>query len=50
MPGKKDCIHVYVGGAEGRITMQKRLILSNLRELYRSFKDKTCSEGNKKSF
>ena len=38
MPGKKDCISVR--GAEGRITMQKRLILSNLRELYRSFKDK----------
>ena len=38
MPGKKDCISVR--GAEGRITMQKRLILSNLQELYRSFKDK----------
>ena len=38
MPGKKDCISVR--GAEGRITMQKRLILSNLRELYHSFKDK----------
>ena len=38
MPGKKDCISVR--GEEGRITMQKRLILSNLQELYRSFKDK----------
>ena len=38
MPGKKDCISVR--GAEGRITIQKRLILSNLRELYRLFKDK----------
>ena len=38
MPGKKDCISVR--GAEGRITKQKRLILSNLRELYHSFKNK----------
>ena len=36
MPGK-DCMSVRK--AEGRITIQKRLILSNLRELYHSFKD-----------
>ena len=36
MPGKKDCISVR--GAGGRITVQKRLILSNL--LYHTFKDK----------
>ena len=38
MPGKKDCISVRK--PEGRVTIQKRLVLTNLRELYRSFKDK----------
>ncbi len=37
MPGKKDCISVRL--AEGRTTVQKRLVLTNLRELYRLFKD-----------
>ena len=38
MPGKKDCVSVRK--SKGRVTIQKRLVLSNLRELYRNFKDK----------
>ena len=38
MPGKKDCVSVQT--PQGRVTMQKRLVLVNLRELYCSYKDK----------
>ena len=37
MPGKKD--FVSVKSEQGRVHVQRRLILSNLRELYRNFKD-----------
>ena len=37
MPGKKD--YVSVRTEEGRVHVQKRLILCNLRELYKMFKD-----------
>ena len=38
MPGKKDCVSVRT--EKERIMVQKRLVLMNLRELYRFFKDK----------
>ena len=38
MPGKKDCVSVR--RPQGRVTMQKRLVLTNLRELHRLFKDR----------
>ena len=38
MPGKKDCISVRK--TEGRVNIQKRLVLSNLKELYCLFKDR----------
>jgi len=37
MPGKKDCISVRVEGK--RVSVQKRLVLCNLKELHRAFKD-----------
>ena len=43
MPGKKD--FVSVRKAEGRVHVQKRLVLCNLRELYRMFKDKYPKES-----
>ncbi|MCG8620797.1 MAG: hypothetical protein MJE68_02195 [Proteobacteria bacterium] len=43
MPGKKD--FVSVRKAEGRVHVQKRLVLCNLRELYRMFKDKYPNES-----
>ena len=42
MPGKKD--FVSVRKAEGRVHVQKRLVLCNLRELYRMFKDRYPNE------
>ena len=38
MPGKKDFVSVRVGA--NRIHVQKRLVLSNLKETYRLFKEK----------
>ena len=38
MPGKKDCVSVRKAG--GRVNIQKRLVLSNLKELYHLFKDR----------
>lgn len=38
MPGKKDCVSVRT--SQGRVTMQKRLVLTNLRELFRLFKER----------
>ena len=38
MPGKKDFMSIK--GAGGRRQIQKRLVLSNLKELYQHFKDK----------
>ena len=43
MPGKKD--FVSVRKAEGRVHVQKRLVLCNLRELCRMFKDKYPKES-----
>lgn len=37
MPGKKDCLTVYKNGE--KIKAQKRLVLGNLKETYRQFKD-----------
>ena len=37
MPGKKDCYSIYVDGQKQ--TIQKRLILGNLKELYQKFKE-----------
>ena len=37
MPGKKD--YVSVRTSDGRVHVQKKLILCNLRELYQLFKD-----------
>ena len=42
MPGKKDFVSVKQG--EQRVQEQKRLILSNLKELYRLFKDNFPTE------
>ena len=44
MPGKKD--FVSVKGEHGREHVQKRLILSNLKELYQDFKQKYPTERN----
>ena len=38
IPGKKDCVSVRKAG--GRVNIQKRLVLSNLKELYRLFIDR----------
>ena len=38
MPGKKDFVSVRQG--DGRVHMQKRLVLSNLKEVYQLFKQK----------
>uniref|UniRef100_A0A1X7VAM1 Uncharacterized protein n=1 Tax=Amphimedon queenslandica TaxID=400682 RepID=A0A1X7VAM1_AMPQE len=38
MPGKKDCASSQK--SEERVTIQNRLVLLNLRELYRNFNDK----------
>ena len=38
MPGKKDFVSVKQEGK--RVQVQKRLMLSNLREVYREFKEK----------
>ena len=38
MPGKKDCVSVR--RPQGRVTMQNRLVLTNLWELHRLFKDR----------
>lgn len=43
MPGMKD--FVLVKTDEGRIHVQKRLVLSNLRELYQMFKDRYPNEA-----
>ena len=37
MPGKKDCVSIKVNGT--RISVQKRLLLGNLKEIYQQFKD-----------
>ena len=42
MPGRKDYVSVRVG--EGRVHVQKRLVLCNLRELYATFKDQHPSD------
>lgn len=42
MPGKKD--YVSVRENEGRVHVQKRLVLCNLRELYTLFKDQNPSD------
>lgn len=42
MPGRKDYISVREG--EGRVHVQKRLVLCNLRELYAIFKDQHSSD------
>ena len=38
MPGKKDCFTIKKNGV--KIKVQKRLVLSNLKETYRQFKDR----------
>ena len=43
MPGKKD--FVTVRKPDGRVQIQKRLVLCNLRELYRMFKDRNPDEA-----
>ena len=43
MPGRKD--FVSVKQVHGRVQIQKRLILCNLKELYRQFKDEYPSEN-----
>ena len=43
MPGKKD--FVTVRKPDGRVQVQKRLVLCNLRELYRMFKDRHPDEA-----
>lgn len=43
MPGKKDFVSVRKGGQ--RVHMQKRLILSNLKEAYQLFKDRFSNES-----
>ena len=40
MPGKKDFVSVKQAAGDGRIHLQKRLVLSNLKEAYRLFKEK----------
>ena len=42
MPGKKDFVSIKQG--EQRVHVQKRLVLSNLREVYQSFKDRFPNE------
>ena len=42
MPGKKD--YVSVRTSDGRVHVQKKLILCNLRELYQLFKDNHPNE------
>ena len=37
MPGKKDCMSIKVN--DTRISIQKRLLLGNLKEVYQQFKD-----------
>ena len=37
MPGKKDCVSIKVD--DRRISVQKRLLLGNLKEVYQQFKD-----------
>ena len=37
MPGKKDCVSIKVN--DTRISIQKRLLLGNLKEVYQQFKD-----------
>ena len=37
MPGKKDCMSIKVN--DTRISIQKRLLLGNLKEVYKQFKD-----------
>ena len=43
MPGRKD--FVSVKQVHGQVQIQKRLILYNLKELYRHFKDEYPSEN-----
>jgi transposase len=38
MPGKKDCVSIR--NKEGKIQVQKRLVLANLKEIYQLFKEK----------
>ena len=42
MPGKKDCVMIKVG--DQRISIQKRLLLRNLKEVYQQFKDQFSTE------
>ena len=42
MPGKKDCVSIKVN--DTRISDQKRLLLGNLKEVYRQFKDQFPAE------
>ena len=42
MPGKKDFVSIRQG--EKRVHVQKRLVLSNLKEIYRAFKDQFPNE------
>ena len=42
MPGKKDCVSIKVNDA--RILVQKILLLGNLKEVYRQFKDQFPAE------
>ena len=37
IPGKKDCVSIKVDNR--RISVQKRLLLGNLKEVYQQFKD-----------
>ena len=37
MPGKKDCVSIKVN--DTRISVQKRLLLGSLKEIYQQFKD-----------
>lgn len=41
-PGKKDCVSVYID--DKKVHKQKRLVLSNLNELYASFKSENPDE------
>ena len=41
MPGKKDCVAMNVNGK--KTTVQKRLILCNLKECYQKFKEKSVA-------
>ena len=42
MPGKKDCVSIKVN--DTRTSVKKRLLLGNLKEVYRQFKDQFPAE------